>query len=455
MKKKICSLFAVAVFAIGMIGSMAKMETKAEDGSVKITDGELPVIKLELSEDRKQAQVSDYAAGEYSSSSKAMNTAKADIVTLTDDEDIIKEKADLFLQTKKDTEFLDLKANTEYILLGGKGDKSLIRNYLGYQIAENIMEDPLEYQLCELIICEDEEEMYQGVYLMVSKKATGDNEVIFDHSTDAQGIPIETYTTQNIEKAENMAISIFEGEEWKDSYDSHLNLLSSTESILYSEDYKIYYEYTEAVDVDSFVNSFLIQEFMENYGSLKTEYIFSDTETGTIGVAPIWNFDTSLDNEKKGRKATDTLRFTKASYYKKLFNSPQFAESCQESYLKLREEGLNEDNLLLMVEEAAEQVESAIERDWERWNSYEDYQLEPLGKKEKFNRQTETYEDEISKIKYRLRSQSLNMGVAIASFDFSGQEISREVALDANPIWAMIFLVGFFVLIRFVRKYGV
>ena len=388
----------------------------------------------------------------------------AKIRNMTDTTNASQLKHDYFLSFVDQHSLLGLSTSKEYLLLGAMNDKSLIRNYIGYIIAAKVMSGAPEISFCEVFIRTSEGDLYQGVYTLV-EKSTKDEDILFHRSIQGEGINIETYSTRNDPVAGKMSIPFIESLLWSDRFNEPIGRLSRAEEILYSTDSRTFYMYRERFDVSSFISNFIIGELTQNYAGMNDVYYYYNTETDTIALAPIWNFEQAFDNQILRPAIVDQMYHDRAPYYKQFFKSPRFANEIQDSYLVYRNKVLSEPQLLQIVNDATKQVSSAVQRDWRRWNSYSHYKLQTITQLEEkdeilkipgpFSRQTKTYNEEILRIKYQLREHSLHTAVNITRFDFSEQEVSKEIVLNSNPVWPILFIFAFFLLVRFVRRYGI
>lgn len=433
----------------------------------------MPIVVLEASgteEDRDdffiEGSITTYDEGGDQNTLGAVPTAsrQASIRNITDKTNTSTEKCDYYLQLDGRHSLLGLRETDEYILLGSKNDKSLIRNYLGYQIAAGIIDGAPGFRLCEVFLRSAQGDLYQGVYLLVEKH-TRDASALFYHGMEDDGIAIDTYSSINEVAPGRMYIPFMESPQWDDRYSVMIGSISTAESVLFSPNSATFYTYVDLFDVNSFIGRFILGELMEDYQGLTEGYYYYNTDTKLFSAAPIWDFDLALDNQTKPNTDISEIRYDTAVYYEQFFKSPQFASQIQRTYLTLRRDSLNEKALMRMVEDAASYVAPAAERDWNRWNAYRHHPLAPITEIEladgttqdvvTFSRRVATYEDEILRLKYQLRGHSLNMAFQLTGFDFSEKEISKEIVLNANPVWLVLFLLVFFSLIRFARRYGV
>ena len=387
----------------------------------------------------------------------------ADLHNLTDRDNISDKKHDYFLRFEQETQLLGLPSTREFLVLGAMDDKSLIRNYIGYSIAMEVLDSAPDIRLCELIIRDGDEYLYQGVYLLAALPSAPDS-LLLQRSTQGVEMVLETYADMTDETVGELTIPLGEKPGWDDNYNEALGRLSWAEEVLYYTTSRTFYQYQDLFDVESFVGGFIIGELTENYTGMHNAYYYYSSDTEMVSCAPLWSFQYAFDNDAENPAQPDTLRYSEATYFRQLFKSPSFAKQINDSYLQLRRGPLDEQALMRLVDNATALVADAVDRDWARWNGYSHVQLKPLTEIElddttmeiePFSRQSDNYEDEILRIKTQLREHSLHFAVNVTQFDFQEREISKEIVLNSNPVWLIVFIIGFFLVVRFVRKYGV
>ena len=397
-------------------------------------------------------------------SSAVLTDSSAAIHNITDNENNSDKKHDYFIRFEEETQLLELPSTREFFVLGAMDDKSLIRNYIGYSMANEIFADAPDIRLCELVIRDGNEYRYQGVYLLVALPPEPDS-FLLQRSTQGVEMVLDTYADLHDDSIGELTIPLKEKAGWDDSYNNVLGKLSWAEEVLYYNTSRTFYQYQELFDVESFVDAFILGELTENYTGMHNAYYYHNSDTNLISHAPLWDFNHAFDNNADKPVSPNEMHYTEATYFRQLFKSPSFGNQIKTTYLNLRRDALDEQTLTELINDAVDLVSPAIDRDWARWNGYRHVQLKPLTeikidenttqKVEPFSRQSNSYEDEILRIKTQLREHSLHFAVNITQFNFQEREISKEIVLNSNPIWIVVFLVFFFLVVRFVRKYGV
>ena len=204
--------------------------------------------------------------------------------------------------------------------------------------------------------------------------------------------------------------------------------LSAIERVLYSDDEKTFARYRDVIDVDSFVDYFLVNEFVGNYdaGNHST-YAYKDVG-GKLTMGPVWDFDNGIDNVEKEVMNVEHLAFNVKPWFGQLCRDQAFVQKLQNRYAELRRTTFSDISIDTKMQEIIDHLGGAQQREWARWNRY--YTTETLYSiknvqnedGEIINRQTTTYWDEICRIKNVLHDH--------------GEEIPGQIKLlNGSCIW--------------------
>lgn len=391
---------------------------------------------------------------------------------------MVYEKAQYLIKTVtesgeyKDVNVLGMGEEHEWVLNGSMADKSMLRNYLSYRLASEILPYTPDNLYCEVIIKKDNTYTYQGVFLLGESIKQGKDRVdIADYKVgrnfnsylarrdrlDDDGITLGTYGNQNgfspeffgllypsQRKADEDVIHYVEGD------------INRIEEIIYSEDFELFSSYTQVIDVDSFVDYFLINEFIGSYDSGNySTYCYKD-RGGKLSMGPVWDFDGAMDNYFEEPLKVDTLAFQTKPWFKELCKDHTFIKKIEKRYAYLRRYTLSEAHVIEMIDDIIHHIGGAQEREWYRWgkiytrdNRYNllDYTLEDGTV---IVREAKSYNDEIYRIKTALRKHGEEMAT-----QFKILHKSAEVTTGVNNrpgIWlfltACIFLVPLYYIAR-------
>ncbi len=280
---------------------------------------------------------------------------------------------------------MGMPAHSEWVLYGPYLDKSLVRNYMWYNIAGEVMEWAPNVRYCELILNGE----YRGLYLMVETITDGED-CRLNLSTTEQNVKTTGYllrgdrTTQEdlggqrdiytyLERMLTLRTDILIKYPGRSSLTQELRQeieldYAAFEKALYSYDYDTDdYGYWNYIDVDNFVDYFLINEFSLNVDAGRySTYIYKDL-SGKFKLA-VWYFNNACDNFPTDPLTPDQINMVSHTWYFMLCKSEGFVERLLDRYDELRASVLNETYLLNYIDETLAYLGPAVERNNQRWN---------------------------------------------------------------------------------------
>lgn len=308
---------------------------------------------------------------------------------------------------------MGMDAHHEWALHGPYRDKSLIRNYLCMNLAGEIMDYAPNVRFCEVMI----DGVYDGLYVMMETITAGDDGArlsltVNESNNNYTGYVVEidgnkhtfdlvprfysdedeeeervrqfaeTHPDVNMEKVliPLSAYShrtdftfkyIYPGErhltdELKEAIEQDL---SDFQKVVYSYDYDNHrYGSAEYMDMQSFIDFFLINEFTCNFdaGWLST-YIYKDID-GKFRTC-VWDFNSACDNYDESYMINQMFDMHTSTHYHMFFKDEDFVEALIDRYWYLREEYLNEEYLLNYIDDVVEYLGPAIDRNYQRWGN--------------------------------------------------------------------------------------
>jgi hypothetical protein len=174
------------------------------------------------------------------------------------------------------------------------------------------------------------------------------------------------------------------------------------EKTLYSYDYNNEkYGYKNYIDVDSFVDYFLINELTCNYdaGALST-YIYKDT-SGKYKMC-VWDFNSACDAYQEQAMPTDDFKINSCLWYQMLFMDDEFTDRVIERYKELRKTFFSEEYLYGFIDDTVEYLGPAIDRNYSRWGHTFSAEYDLLHPAE---RNPRSYEESIMQLKSFLKKR--------------------------------------------------
>ncbi|HEO7582889.1 TPA: CotH kinase family protein, partial [Streptococcus agalactiae] len=255
-------------------------------------------------------------------------------------------------------------------------DRTLLRNYLSYNIAGEIMSYAPNVRYCELFVNGE----YQGVYLAVENIEQGeqrvpieksdkklhktpyivawdrehkakqklDNYVHYTHQSGISALDVKYPGKQRLTSKQLEFIN-------KD--------INHIEKVLYSYDFSQYPKY---IDRESFANYFVINEFFRNVDAGKfSTYLYKDLRDRAKLV--VWDFNNAFDNQIEGRVDEADFTLTDAPWFNMLIKDKAFIDLVVHRYKELRKGVLATEYLSNYIDETRHFLDPAIDRNYKKW----------------------------------------------------------------------------------------
>jgi hypothetical protein len=221
-----------------------------------------------------------------------------------------------------DVPLLGMPAENDWVLLANYNDKTFLRNYLAFYLWQELGHYATRTRYCEVVVNND----YQGIYLLGEKiKRDGNrvdiaklnpDEITGDDLTGGYIFKTDYFTAQDswlssFSPANRPGASVHfvyydpKPEELSLPQKSYIkDFVNSFESNLYSHDFEDHKTgYRAYLDVNSFVDYFLLEEITRNVDAYKkSRYFYKDKDSnkGLIRSGPVWDFDWAWKNLTEG-----------------------------------------------------------------------------------------------------------------------------------------------------------
>lgn len=282
-----------------------------------------------------------------------------------------------------DQSVMGMAAHSEWVLHGPFLDKTLLRNYMWYNIGGEIMSYSPNVRFCELMI----NGVYEGVYVMTETITAGKNGARLQLSVDKKDNTYSGYllrmdrtSEEDIKNFTKYAYRLEKTSGVNIEYPGKKNLtpelatsitkdFSSFEKAIYSYDFdNDAYGYKKLIDIDSFVDYFIINEVTGNYdaGNLST-YIYKG-EDGRFRLC-IWDFNNACDNYQEQAIQTDDFRLINDPWFWMLVKNEEFTDRIIERYRDLRKGVLSDDYLDRYIDDTIAYLGDAVKRNEQRWGA--------------------------------------------------------------------------------------
>lgn len=348
-------------------------EGTGENGETEIT-ARLRTIETEGewhdSEDEADYE-SDILIHIRGNSSRAFDKSNYRIKLIEDDDPL----------QKKSLPLLGMDESADWVLHGPFLDKTLIRNYMWMNISAESMGYAPNVRFCELILDGD----YMGVYVLMETIEVSESRV--DLTPYEAGDPVMSYMIHIEPKAElDRSVETFSfyakklepERQIEISYPGTQDLteevkkyiqadFSEIEQAIYSDeagsDPDFYLEY---LDEQSFVDYYILQEFVGNNDMFQASTYFYKDVRGKLHIGPVWDYNNVLDNYTTVMPAEGFL-LSQNGFYSQLMKSERFVDRVISRYRQLRVGLLSEKYLRTYIRQTESWLGSAVDRNYTVW----------------------------------------------------------------------------------------
>lgn len=366
-----------------------------------VTDGEVPSPYLGDRVDVEERNYENISAEIHYYDQEAKENLLTDLPTFSEKADfrirgrssrtfdkkgyLVKFKKEDTIKNKK-IALSGMTADSEWALHGPYLDKTLIRNYLSYNLAGEMMDYSPNVRFMELFLNGD----YQGLYLLTEKIEQNKDGRINITETDPKLAmtsyilaldsgsedPMNNLNTFNNYAGQygpknreskrlevtypNKTLTV----DQKEYIENEISLLEKSLISYDSADRNL--GFPAFLDMDSFVDYFIFNEFTMNSdaGRLST-YFYKDIR-GKIKTA-VWDFNSAFNSYRIDFSSPHYFMMMEKNWFRHLIRDQEFVEKIIKRYRKLRETVLSDDYILNYIDETVAYLGPAIERNNELW----------------------------------------------------------------------------------------
>lgn len=280
---------------------------------------------------------------------------------------------------KKNVPLDSMQADSTWILHGPFLDKTMIRNYMCNNIVAEITGYAPNVRLCELFLNDE----YQGVYLLSEKINRTRLNLSKTDPKDINTSFILSFNNGRVDESHKLftfaddsgkrGVSYRSNEKLEIDYPSttlteaqHFQIqheISTFEKILTNK--KPNKKYREFIDMDSFVDYYVLSEFFMNLDAgKKSTYIVKDVR-GKMQLVG-WDYNNTFNNyfNDLSKPQKFCVNSTWTDY---LLKDPYFVERVNKRYRQLRKTYLSDEYLLNYIDDTLKFLGPAIDRNNEKW----------------------------------------------------------------------------------------
>ena len=298
---------------------------------------------------------------------------------------------------------LGMPAENDWILNGLAFDPSLIRDYLAYNLSRQMGNYATRTEYCEVVINGE----YMGLYLLQEKIKADTNRVNIVKIT-ASDNTLPNLTGGYITKADKTTggdpiawtTMPYAGNDVNYIHDlpKPANVTAQQDAYIFSQfenlqiaisanNTSLLDGYTTTIDVPSFVDFMVSNEFAGNVDGYQLSTYFHKDRNGKLRAGPIWDFNLTLGNDLfqwgYDRSFYDTYQFSNgdnegSKFWKDLYNNPTFKCYFAKRFYDLTQAGqpINTTVLNTFIDNTIAIINEAMVRENAKWGTIPNYILE-------------------------------------------------------------------------------
>ena len=270
-----------------------------------------------------------------------------------------------------------LKKAKSWVLLANFFDKSNIRNYLAYTMAREM--DNLGFQPSSIFVEVRFNNDFMGLYLLCEQMQTGEGRVDIEDDRDENNMP--SYMLELNERA--IGEGLIEDEEYfvtdldrKFIFEYKFPEPPTPQENEYIKNYIIETDraitsltnYEDYIDVDSFIDYYLVQEAFKNVDIGSTSQFYVKYANGKLNMGPVWDFDICLGvvggEVYEYYNTTDLWVRNADHWYRSLFKDSTFLNKVKIRYKEIKP---IIENVLTNMDQLKIDLQKAQEANLERW----------------------------------------------------------------------------------------
>lgn len=258
------------------------------------------------------------------------------------------------LKLPEKAKFAGLKKHKSFALVANYCDKTLIRNQIAYNMGRDIYTNldwnPRTQQTHMFMNGE-----YQGIYCVTETPRIGSKRVDIPDIKDCPSVENlpnygfimevdarcdQEFTFRSTHWVE-FALCDPDGDEIPEEYRQYVQRkIQSVEDAIYSSNFTTgRSHYSNFIDVDSFVDWYIISELSKNNDAIfhTSVYMYYDPADGLMHMGPSWDFDIGFGNVNYNDNDKPTgFWIKKAAWISRLFDDPEFAQKVRDRWDETR-----------------------------------------------------------------------------------------------------------------------
>ncbi len=300
---------------------------------------------------------------------------------------------------------LGMPAENDWILYAPYSDKSLLRNFLAYELARNMGRYASRTRFCELVINGD----YKGLYIFMEKIKRDNNRVDIskldpdettgDDLTGGYILKVDKWDGENNDGWWSASpLPEYDGTWYQYHYPEPDNIVDEQKDYInnYITDFELLIAgesyndpnagYYDQVNLESFIDVSLMSEISKNVDAYRlSAYMYKDkdSEDGRLTMGPIWDYNLAFGNadyyegwDPAGWQMDVELGgdgFKIPFWWYRIWNDETFRNAFNQRWQELRQTVFSEEYIMNMIDSTIAIIDEAQIRNFQRWPILDQY----------------------------------------------------------------------------------
>jgi hypothetical protein len=290
----------------------------------------------------------------------------------------------------EDVEILGLPADSDFVLYAAYNfDRALMRNPLMYRLANSIGRYAVRDRFCEVFVESRggliDGVSYAGVYSLFEKIGRG------EHRVDVESLPADAVEEPDVTGGYILKIDrpdpgdtgfVAGGVQIRYVYPKEAVVRKRPEQVAWIRDYFTQFaeslrstmltdstNYSEFIDVRSWIDHQLLNEFAKNPDGYVLSTYFYKPRGGKVHMGPIWDFDRTIgpNDDERARSPIGWSPVMNSNWWGTLLNDEEFLMRRSERWLELRNGPLATQRVLELIEEMRTTLRESQVRNFAKW----------------------------------------------------------------------------------------
>ena len=305
------------------------------------------------------------------------------------------------LGNNNNVSILGMPVENDWILYAPYSDKSLMRNFLAYNLGRKMGNYSPRTVFCELIVNND----YKGIYIL-TEKIKRDNDRIDIAKLDVDDLAGDSLTGGYILKIDRTSPG---GMYWTSNFPNigggALDIqycypdpsVMLPEQLEYIEGYVDSFEYalsgpnfmdsligySKYIDVNSFIDLYIINEFSKNIDGYRlSTYMYKDRDDngGKLTMGPFWDYNLAFGNAEycdagitSGWEVNTGCGYNNPFWFERLLDDTTYQNKLKCRWDYLRQRSFHLDSIFNFIDSMAIYLNDAQQRNFQKWDILGNY----------------------------------------------------------------------------------